>query len=178
MTRPPKIKALFPTKASQSHLFDNRTTTTTYGLHHTHHKLPLRCNNYTIHQNVSLSFHLSFYVSLPKQFCFFRVNIMDLKYSASHCNLSPDVMKHHRGKERDEEYGASSLSLNNLSKLILPPLGVASYNQNQIISSGWVISPMDSRYRYTDIFFLWIVSVKQSNIGYLKKRTLYIFFFA
>lgn len=91
---------------------------------------------------------------------------MDLKYSAaSHCNLSPDVMKHHRGKERDEEHDASSLSLNNLSKLILPPLGVASYNQNQIISSGWVISPLDSRYRYlTDIFFLLsIVSVNKTT---------------
>ncbi|KAF3534687.1 hypothetical protein DY000_02037799 [Brassica cretica] len=83
---------------------------------------------------------------------------MDLKYSASHCNLSPDVMKHHRGKERDEEYGASSLSLNNLSKLILPPLGVASYNQNQIISSGWVISPMDSRYRWWESFMVLLVA--------------------
>ncbi|CAN6913772.1 unnamed protein product [Brassica oleracea] len=87
-----------------------------------------------------------------------RVNIMDLKYSASHCNLSPDVMKHHRGKERDEEYDASSLSLNNLSKLILPPLGVASYNQNQIISSGWVISPMDSRYRWWESFMVLLVA--------------------
>ncbi|KAF2540195.1 hypothetical protein F2Q68_00029714, partial [Brassica cretica] len=83
---------------------------------------------------------------------------MDLKYSASHCNLSPDVMKHHRGKERDEEYGASSLRLNNLSKLILPPLGVASYNQNQIISSGWVISPMDSRYRWWESFMVLLVA--------------------
>ncbi|KAL0873592.1 hypothetical protein Bca101_023297 [Brassica carinata] len=83
---------------------------------------------------------------------------MDLKYSATHYNLSPDAMKHHRGKERDEEYDASSLSLNNLSKLILPPLGVASYNQNQIISSGWVISPMDSRYRGWESFMVLLVA--------------------
>lgn len=103
---------------------------------------------------------------------------MDLKYSASHCNLSPDVMKHHRGKERDEEYDASSLSLNNLSKLILPPLGVASYNQNQIISSGWVISPMDSRYRYIRHILLMDCLCETEQHWVPEKNVLFIYFFA
>jgi hypothetical protein len=53
-----------------------------------------------------------------------------------------EVPQHH------EENGFSSpLSLRNLSKLILPPLGSSSFNQSQIESKGWIISPMDSRYR-------------------------------
>ncbi|ESQ55134.1 hypothetical protein EUTSA_v10024449mg [Eutrema salsugineum] len=90
---------------------------------------------------------------------------MEFKYAASHCNLPSSDMKqfrgfhhHHRGKGREEEYDASSLSLNNLSKLILPPLGVASYNQNHIISSGWIISPMDSRYRWWESFMVLLVA--------------------
>lgn len=81
---------------------------------------------------------------------------MDLKYAAPHCKLSSDMKLQHlyqNRKGKDEEYDASSLSLNNLSKLILPPLGVASYNQNHIRSSGWIISPMDSRYRYHTYLF-------------------------
>lgn len=55
--------------------------------------------------------------------------------------------------EQQEESGmssssSSSLNLRNLSKVILPPLGVSGSNQNQIESKGWIISPMDSRYRY------------------------------
>lgn len=56
---------------------------------------------------------------------------------------------HHHLKEnhlREEEGDDASLSLRNLSKLILPPLGASSYNQNQT-KSKWIISPMDSRYR-------------------------------
>ena len=49
-----------------------------------------------------------------------------------------------RDYDSDED---TSLSFSSLSKLILPPLGVTSYNQNQIKSKGWIISPMDSRYR-------------------------------
>ncbi|KAF6155523.1 hypothetical protein GIB67_017878 [Kingdonia uniflora] len=41
----------------------------------------------------------------------------------------------------------SSVNLRNLSKIILPPLGVSSYSQNQIESKGKIIIPMDSRYR-------------------------------
>ncbi|KAE9595113.1 hypothetical protein Lal_00041195 [Lupinus albus] len=53
-----------------------------------------------------------------------------------------DHSKHHHLRE---DYISSSFNLKNVSKLILPPLGVS--NQNQLNSKGWVISPMDSRYR-------------------------------
>lgn len=48
---------------------------------------------------------------------------------------------HHEDQE-DE-----SLNLRNLSKVILPPLGVSSFNQKQT-HSKWIVVPMDSRYRY------------------------------
>lgn len=53
-----------------------------------------------------------------------------------------EVPQHH-----EENDLPSPLSLRNLSKLILPPLGASSFNQSQIESKGWIISPMDSRYR-------------------------------
>ncbi|KAM0997121.1 hypothetical protein TB1_006441 [Malus domestica] len=44
--------------------------------------------------------------------------------------------------------GASSeLDLRNISKLIFPLLGASNYNQTSIQSNGWIVSPMDSRYR-------------------------------
>ncbi|KAK2966667.1 hypothetical protein RJ640_002365 [Escallonia rubra] len=54
--------------------------------------------------------------------------------------------------QHDEEHAlyssARSFNLRNISKLILPPLGASSFNQNQVESStkGRIISPMDSRY--------------------------------
>ncbi|KAL0699161.1 hypothetical protein Bca4012_055283 [Brassica carinata] len=121
---------------------------------------------------------------------------MELKYAPSHCNLSSDMKKHQRlhhprGKGRNEEYDASSLSLNNLSKLILPPLGVASYNQSHIISSGWIISPMDSRHRWWESFMVllvayssWVYPFEVAFLSSSPKTTLFIadnivdFFFA
>lgn len=44
----------------------------------------------------------------------------------------------------------SSLSLRELSKVILPPLGVSSFTDgSKVKSNRWIISPMSSRYRYT-----------------------------
>ncbi|KAK8529907.1 hypothetical protein V6N13_102797 [Hibiscus sabdariffa] len=57
----------------------------------------------------------------------------------------------------DQNNEDSSLSLSNLSKLIIPPLGVSGYNQNQINSKGWIISPMDSRYRCWETFMVMLV---------------------
>lgn len=68
--------------------------------------------------------------------------------------------------EQQEESGmssSSSLNLRNLSKVILPPLGVSASNQNQIESKGWIISPMDSRYRYV----IYINSTKSFFFNYL-----------
>ncbi|GMY05161.1 potassium channel AKT2/3 isoform X1 [Fagus crenata] len=64
-----------------------------------------------------------------------------------------EVPQHH------EENGFSSpLSLRNLSKLILPPLGASSFNQSQIESKGWIISPMDSRYRCWETYMVFLVA--------------------
>ncbi|XP_059435148.1 potassium channel AKT2/3-like, partial [Corylus avellana] len=67
--------------------------------------------------------------------------------------------------EQKEESGmssssssSSSLNLRNLSKVILPPLGVSASNQNQIESKGWIISPMDSRYRWWETFMVVLVA--------------------
>ncbi|XVF45243.1 hypothetical protein PTKIN_Ptkin02bG0189400 [Pterospermum kingtungense] len=56
-------------------------------------------------------------------------------------------------QDEDEE---DTLSLSSLSKFILPPLGVSSYNQNQT-KSKWIISPMDSRYRCWETFMMMLV---------------------
>lgn len=60
-----------------------------------------------------------------------------------------------RLKRRDD--GSSSFNLRNLSKLILPPLGVSGYVQTQAVCRGKVISPMDSRYRWWESFTVILV---------------------
>ncbi|GMI88188.1 potassium transport 2/3 [Hibiscus trionum] len=80
--------------------------------------------------------------------------------------ISPEALKSFsttvrpRG-ERQRKSGAlldeTSLSLSNLSKLILPPLGASSYNQNNHINSRWIISPVDSRYRCWETFMVVLV---------------------
>lgn len=58
----------------------------------------------------------------------------------------PEKQPHHLEKD-DDDMSPPSFNLQNVSKLILPPLGVSSYNHNPVVSKGWIISPMDSRYR-------------------------------
>ncbi|KDO50101.1 hypothetical protein CISIN_1g0360741mg, partial [Citrus sinensis] len=73
---------------------------------------------------------------------------MEMNFIPYHHHLVNSLSNHHHPKNnhlREEEGDDASLSLRNLSKLILPPLGVSSYNQNQT-KSKWIISPMDSRY--------------------------------
>ncbi|KAK1265916.1 Potassium channel AKT2/3 [Acorus gramineus] len=54
---------------------------------------------------------------------------------------------------------SNSLSFRSLSKLILPPLGVSSINdQAQIDTRGRIISPMDSRYRCWEVFMVVLVA--------------------
>ncbi|KAE8690628.1 hypothetical protein F3Y22_tig00110893pilonHSYRG00131 [Hibiscus syriacus] len=63
-----------------------------------------------------------------------------------------------RKKENESIDEGSSLSLSNLSKIILPPLGASSYNHNsQTSSTGWIISPMDTRYRCWETFMVVLV---------------------
>ncbi|XVF67687.1 hypothetical protein PTKIN_Ptkin10aG0141500 [Pterospermum kingtungense] len=64
---------------------------------------------------------------------------------------------HHETDSSSSDDDNTSLSLSSLSKLILPPLGVSSCNQNQIKSKGWIISPMDSRYRLWETYMAMLV---------------------
>lgn len=59
---------------------------------------------------------------------------------------------------QDDSHGSSNsgtssddLSFRNLSKLILPPLGSNGNNQNQTQEKGFIITPMDSRYRFVEL---------------------------
>ncbi|KAG6651907.1 potassium channel AKT2/3-like [Carya illinoinensis] len=72
-------------------------------------------------------------------------------------HLNPETPVPHEHEESD---ASSSLSLRHLSKLIIPPLGVSGdhYTQNQIESKGWIISPMDSRYRCWQAFMVLLVA--------------------
>ncbi|KAJ0078308.1 hypothetical protein Patl1_37159 [Pistacia atlantica] len=63
---------------------------------------------------------------------------------------TPSPHQHH--EEEDE-----SLNLRNLSKVILPPLGVSSFNQYQT-HSKWIVVPMDSRYRGWESFMVVLVA--------------------
>lgn len=56
--------------------------------------------------------------------------------------------------------GSGSFNLRNLSKVILPPLGGPSSGQSQSHggSDKWVVSPLDSRYRWWDTFMVVLVA--------------------
>ncbi|ESW20514.1 hypothetical protein PHAVU_006G215700 [Phaseolus vulgaris] len=65
----------------------------------------------------------------------------------------------HSGEDhhlKEEDYMSPSFNLRNISKLILPPLGVSS--QNPVNSKGWIISPMDSKYRCWESFMVLLVA--------------------
>ncbi|PKI74853.1 hypothetical protein CRG98_004625 [Punica granatum] len=57
-------------------------------------------------------------------------------------------IRHKGGDQEEADQSYDPFQMKNISKLILPPLGVSSSNQNPVQSKGWIISPMDSRYRY------------------------------
>lgn len=62
------------------------------------------------------------------------------------CNNQKSNSK--KNKEREEMIISSSeeLSFKNLSKIVVPPLGVSGFSTNNV-SNGRIISPMDTRYR-------------------------------
>lgn len=60
--------------------------------------------------------------------------------------------------EEDGSTGSKDLSLRNLSKLILPPLGASSYDQIQTQFKGRIILPMDSRYRCWETLMVLLVA--------------------
>ncbi|XP_012464858.1 potassium channel AKT2/3 [Gossypium raimondii] len=100
---------------------------------------------------------------------------MEVKFSPERFNISSNMAKvdrveqlnkddaivnetpqpHTDDHNSDEE--DTSLSLSSLSKLILPPLGASTYNHSHIKSKGWIISPMDSRYRWWETFMVMLV---------------------
>ncbi|RVW24171.1 Potassium channel AKT2/3 [Vitis vinifera] len=70
-------------------------------------------------------------------------------YSASNMIKREDHSRKSLKKPEEKQHDDSKpFNSRNLSKVILPPLGVSSYNQNPLAPKGWIISPMDSRYRY------------------------------
>ncbi|KAF3331954.1 potassium channel AKT2-like isoform X1 [Carex littledalei] len=62
-------------------------------------------------------------------------------------------------KKSYEKENSNSFNLRNLSKLMLPPLGVSSYGlaQSDLTCSKLVISPMNSRYRCWETFMVILV---------------------
>ncbi|KAB2042861.1 hypothetical protein ES319_D02G246900v1 [Gossypium barbadense] len=90
---------------------------------------------------------------------------METKQEMSFDSTMEKVKEPNEGKGAKVDEGTSTpqseledpLSLRNLSKFIIPPLGVSSYSQNQIVSKGWVITPMDSTYRCWETFMVMLV---------------------
>ncbi|XP_012480302.1 potassium channel AKT2/3 [Gossypium raimondii] len=90
---------------------------------------------------------------------------METKQEMSFDSTMEKVKQPNEGKGAKVDEGTSTpqseledpLSLRNLSKFIIPPLGVSSYSQNQIDSKGWVITPMDSTYRCWETFMVMLV---------------------
>ncbi|KAF7803622.1 potassium channel AKT2/3 isoform X1 [Senna tora] len=86
-------------------------------------------------------------------------------YSLHHLtsSLKKSEHKHKNGNSEKshhlekEGHMSPSFDLQNVSKLILPPLGVSSFNQNPVGSKGWIISPMNSRYRWWQSFMVVLV---------------------
>ncbi|KAK7302414.1 hypothetical protein RJT34_13303 [Clitoria ternatea] len=76
---------------------------------------------------------------------------------ASSLNKSYKKHDHSGDIKEDDNYMSPSFNLRNVSKLILPPLGVSSQN-NPVYSNGWIISPMDSRYRCWESFMVLLVA--------------------
>ncbi|XP_057977463.1 potassium channel AKT2/3 isoform X2 [Malania oleifera] len=87
----------------------------------------------------------------------------------------------YRHEEKVDDDWNDSLNLRNISKVVLPPLGVSSYNHNQLQGKGRIILPMDSRYRCWEAFMVLLVAysawVYPFEVAFLKstpKRKLYI----
>ncbi|XP_057494473.1 potassium channel AKT2/3-like isoform X2 [Actinidia eriantha] len=67
-------------------------------------------------------------------------------------------MKNQVEYEDHDDSAYSTDHLRYLSKVILPPLGVSTCNQNQTESKGRIITPMDSRYRCWETLMVLLVA--------------------
>lgn len=103
--------------------------------------------------------------------------------SSSNGQFDHGSNKKHGDQEISGEifFSSGELDLRNLSKVILPPLGVSTSNQNQIQSKGWIISPMDSRYRCWETYMVllvvysaWAYPFEVSFLNSYPKKPLYI----
>ena len=81
---------------------------------------------------------------------------MDRNFSSSNSDPASSLKEsdkksqhenHSEEAHLEADYMSPFFDLQNVSKLILPPLGVARYDQNPESRKRWIISPMDSRYR-------------------------------
>ncbi|CBI23771.3 unnamed protein product, partial [Vitis vinifera] len=103
-------------------------------------------------------------------------------YSASNMIKREDHSRKSLKKPEEKQHDDSKpFNSRNLSKVILPPLGVSSYNQNPLAPKGWIISPMDSRYRCWETFMvvlvaysLWIYPFQVAFLKASPNRQLYI----
>ncbi|XP_061337183.1 potassium channel AKT2/3 isoform X2 [Gastrolobium bilobum] len=83
---------------------------------------------------------------------------MERNFSSYNPHLASSLKESDRNHQHHlkEDCISPSFNLQNVSKLILPPLGVS--NQNPVDSKGWIISPMDSRYRCWESFMVLLVA--------------------
>lgn len=92
-----------------------------------------------------------------------------------------DNMNHVRenmehGHVQDDGSTSDELNLRNLSKIILPPLGVSGLNQNQTVCNRRIISPMNSSYRCWETLMVVLVGysvwVCPFEIAFLNSQTI------
>ncbi|XP_056684370.1 potassium channel AKT2/3 isoform X2 [Spinacia oleracea] len=81
------------------------------------------------------------------------------------CFLCTSTSKTQKTNDKigENETNISSNTLRNLSKMVLPPLGVSGYNHNDVPSKAWILSPIDSKYRYIST---WLIMDVASTIPY------------
>jgi len=72
-------------------------------------------------------------------------------YSASSLRRSPSASDHRSINNdvarSDEDAASNSFNLSNISKIMLPPLGVSGCEQKDVKSTTWIISRINSKYR-------------------------------
>lgn len=68
------------------------------------------------------------------------------------------IKEGHAKRKKLEDEDSTSFILRNISKLILPPLGVSDSNQTQVDCRARVISPVNSRYRCWETFMVILVA--------------------
>ncbi|KAF9685017.1 hypothetical protein SADUNF_Sadunf03G0010500 [Salix dunnii] len=113
--------------------------------------------------------------------------MMETKFTPYNLHLTSSMRrswKNYQGQDSEtphQEEDDTALSLSSLSKIILPPLGASSFNQNPIESKGWIISPVDSRYRCWGTFMvllvaysLWVYPFEVAFLNSSPHRMLYI----